>query len=69
MLRERIKWARQLLNGEIQPPIPKQILDMQPDIDAIRVSSPQKFTGPLKILNRLIESSLQSRTSDYTNAR
>ena len=55
MLRKRIEWSRQLLNGELQPPIPKQILDVQPDIDAIRVSSPQKFTGPLKLLNRLIE--------------
>lgn len=48
-----------MLNGEIQPPIPKQITDIQPDIDAIRVSSPQKFTGPLKILNRLIEKAPQ----------
>ena len=71
MLRDRIKWARQLLNGELQPPIPKQILDVQPDIDAIRVSSPQKYTGPLKILNKLIERVPQLqrfRTSQHPKA-
>ena len=51
----RIEWSRRMLNGEMQAPLPESITKDNPDLESIRVSVPQKYTGPLKLMNRLSE--------------